>query len=98
MENTDLHLPKRQNYLGGLLFLAASVFVAENALNGRFIRKSTPQSLKVGLSYFDQRKLFKELDEEVHTRQVKVEDVFGDKNQTFVLIIGSLLLISNPMN
>ena len=52
---------KLKLYVAVLLLLSSVIFIAENAINGKFIRKSTPQIVKVTLSFFDQIKLYEEV-------------------------------------
>ncbi len=75
-------------YVAIILLLTSVIFIAENAVNGRFIRKSTPQIVKVTLSFFDQIKLYDELKVDVSPRKIDAKSTFKSKKQTFVLIIG----------
>ncbi len=75
-------------YVALFLLLISVVFIAENAINGRFIRKSTPQIVKVTLSFLNQIKLYDELQIDVSPLKIDAESTFKSKKQTFVLIIG----------
>ncbi len=79
---------KTKLYLAVFLLLASVIFIAENVVNGRFIRGSTPQIVKVILSFSDQIKLYNELKVDISARQIEAKPTFKSKKQTFVLIIG----------
>jgi heptose-I-phosphate ethanolaminephosphotransferase len=75
-------------YAAGLLLLISLIFIVDNVVNGRFIRKSTPQIVKVTLSFFDQIKLYHELKIDVSPREIAIDSEVNSNTQTFVLIIG----------
>jgi heptose-I-phosphate ethanolaminephosphotransferase len=79
---------KLKIYVAVILLLTTTSFISENALNDRFIRKSTPQIVKVTLSFFDQIKLYNELKVDVAPREVAVKPTINSSKQTFVLIFG----------
>lgn len=78
---------KSKLYIAVVLLFSA-VFIAENALNGRFIRKSTPQFVKVVLSFFDQIEFYNDLKVDISPRKIDAKPTFKSEKQTFVLIIG----------
>ena len=81
--------PSRKNYyLIGLVSLVSVVFILENALNGRLIRKGTPQIVKVTLSFVDKWKLYQEALKENNPREVEATATIPNDEQTVVLIIG----------
>lgn len=79
---------KRKWIIAGIILLGSTVFITENAVNGRFIRKATPQIVKVSLSFLDQIELYHQVREDVSPRKVSAKAIFPSKQQTFVLIIG----------
>jgi len=79
---------KLKLYLAVILLLVSVIFIAENSIHGRFIRKSTPQIVKVSLSFFDQIKLYNELSVVVSPLIIDAISTSKSKKQTFVLIIG----------
>jgi heptose-I-phosphate ethanolaminephosphotransferase len=72
----------------GAVLLVAGVFILENALNGRLVRKGAPQIIKVTFSFFEQRNLYKEAMQEIAPRKVDASADFHGNSQTFVLILG----------
>jgi len=79
---------KAKLYVAVFLLSVSVIFIAENAINGRFVRKSTPQIVKVILSFSDQIKLYNELNVDVAARKIDAKSTFKSNQQTFVLIIG----------
>lgn len=64
------------------------LFIAENAMHERLIRKGMPQIAKVGLSFYTQLNLLKEAAKSNHPKFVKAKASFNEKNQTVILILG----------
>lgn len=79
---------KLKLYVSGILLFTSAVFISESIVNKRFIRKSTPQFVKVTLTFLDEMKLYKEINVKVAPRKIKVKSLFNCSEQTFVLIIG----------
>jgi len=75
-------------FIIGAVLLVASVFILENAIHRRLIRKGSPQIVKVTFSFIEQRNLYKEAMLETAPRQVDANAVFQENSQTFVLILG----------
>lgn len=76
------------NYIVLAVCLAAATFFIENAVNGRFLRKATPQTVRAFVSFFQENKAFQELKKRtINQVDARLSD-FGNSNQTFVLIIG----------
>ena len=88
------HSPKQNKksnyhfYLIGIISLASCVFILENSINNRFIRKGTPQIVKVTLSFFDKINLYKEVLKKNTPRIVDAKTLENVKQQTVILIIG----------
>ena len=72
------------------LLLISTVFVAENALRGRFIRKGVPQVMKVWFSFSEQYQFYKETEVDTQVRLVEAEKQL-ESPKTCVLIIGESL-------
>ncbi|MCK5168674.1 MAG: sulfatase-like hydrolase/transferase, partial [Bacteroidales bacterium] len=79
---------KIKPYLIGVVLLASVIFISENAINGRLIRKGVPQLAKVIFSFIDNINLYKEAMKEIAPRKVNANSIFSDSQQTFVLILG----------
>ncbi|MFW5705962.1 MAG: sulfatase-like hydrolase/transferase, partial [Bacteroidota bacterium] len=75
-------------YLSVLLLLISMVFIFENALNGRLVRKGVPQMGKVVFSFAGQLDLYRELKKDIKPEKVDAETEIGAAGQTFVLILG----------
>jgi heptose-I-phosphate ethanolaminephosphotransferase len=77
---------KLNNYfiIGSTIILI--VFISENAINKRFIRKGTPNFLKVTATFIDKINLYKEVAE--NQKPKKVDAKTSNTNQTFVLVLG----------
>ncbi|MDR0969036.1 MAG: phosphoethanolamine transferase [Lentimicrobiaceae bacterium] len=76
------------NYTVIAVCLAAVVFFIENAVNGRFLRKATPQTVRAFVSFYQENKVFQELKKRtINQVDARLPD-FGNSHQTFVLIIG----------
>ncbi len=73
------------------ILLISSIFIFENAINGRLIRKGSPQIVKLTYSFIDKIKLYKEAMQEPEPRNIDAERAFKTKQQTFVLILGESL-------
>jgi len=87
------HAPQYQTsklklYTGIVLLFLSVVFIAESVVHERFIRKSTPQTVKVVLTFIDEIKLYREVSGDIIPRKLKVTSSFNCKKQIFVLVIG----------
>lgn len=71
-----------------LIGLTSIIFITENALNGRFIRKGVPQLVKVSYSFFEKLSMFNEAFKNSTPRNIDAKSAIPDKEQTFVLVIG----------
>lgn len=78
----------KSKYIIGAILLFSIVFLSENLIHGRFVRKATPQTTKALISFADEIKSYKAL------KKRKVADIEAKLNSTdsgeriFVLIIG----------
>jgi heptose-I-phosphate ethanolaminephosphotransferase len=79
---------KIKPYILSAIILFSTCFIFENTLHGRFIRKGTPQIIKVTLTFITQRSLFQEAMKELPPRQIKANCTLINNSQTFVLILG----------
>ncbi len=68
--------------------LIVALFLAENAVHGRFIRKGSPLVLKVGCSFFDKMSEYNKVFKTRVPKQVEARTLFEDIPQTFVIVIG----------
>lgn len=68
--------------------LISVIFISENALNGRLIRKGVPSIAKVSYSFFEKLQLFKEAMKDSKPRELVAQSMIPNEKQTFVLIIG----------
>lgn len=83
-----LNKSKKKSYLIIFLALASILFISENAINGRLIRKGVPEIVKVTSSFFEKMTLYKEAMQEKSPKKIKVNSNGTSNQQTFVLIIG----------
>ena len=77
---------KLNNYFIIGLTIIFMVFVSENAINKRFIRKGTPNFLKVTATFIDKINLYKEVAKDQEPKKVDAKS--DNNNQTFVLVLG----------
>ena len=75
-------------YLIGVVFLLSAIFIVENAIHGRLIRKGAPEIVKVIFSFIDNIELYKEARQEVIPRNINANSTYIESQQIFVLIIG----------
>lgn len=66
-----------------LIFIA---FISENAMNKRFVRKGTPNFLKVTATFINKINLYKEVSKTQKPKQVNATTT--QQKQTFVLVLG----------
>ena len=71
--------------------LFSILFITENAINNRLLRKGTPLLIKTSFSFFQKIKLYKEAKKENTPKQIEAQLHSSNKKQTFVLIIGESL-------
>lgn len=71
-----------------VILLISGIFIFENALSGRLIRKGVPQFVKMTLSFVEKRALFFEAMKENQARNINAHLTNSSSGQTFVLIIG----------
>ncbi len=75
-------------FLIGFVLLISAVFILENAIHGRLIRKGVPQIAKVTFSFINKINLYKEAMQEIAPRKVHANSTYTKSRQTFVLILG----------
>jgi len=78
-------------YTLGFVLVVSVVFISENAIHGRLIRKGAPQMLKLVYSFIDELSLYREASQETHPRHIEAKAAFKADKQTFVLILGESL-------
>jgi heptose-I-phosphate ethanolaminephosphotransferase len=81
---------KGKNGVVLIVALISIVFVSENAINGRLVRKGIPQFFKVYFSFSNQYLLYQQTELNVEPRAVEASAKNGD-DQICVLIIGESL-------
>lgn len=83
-----LNTSKKKSYL--IIFLASVsiLFISENAINGRFIRKGVPEIVKVTCSFFEKITLYKDAMQEKKPKKIPIRSILRSNQQTFVLILG----------
>jgi len=80
--------PTYGKYLVLVICLFSMVFFTENTINGRFVRKATPQTIRAFISFYRESKVFQEMKKRT-INQVNVQTFYPeDTDVTFVLIIG----------
>ncbi|RLD43697.1 MAG: hypothetical protein DRI86_09330 [Bacteroidetes bacterium] len=77
-----------RNYVIAFVFVFSLIFIGENTIHGRLIRKGVPQLVKVSFSFFEKMKLYKEAMKQVLPKVVEAEPIYKNGKQTFVLILG----------
>ena len=75
-------------YILGFTLLVSGIFIFENAIHGRLIRKGSPQIIKVAVSFIQKINLYKEAMQENKPREVKAYSLNEESKEIFVLIIG----------
>ncbi len=87
LQNKPYHFQSNISpYIIGIVLLFSVVFIGENALNSRLIRKGVPQAAKVTFSFIHNMKLYKEVNQDVKPK--KINATHTSKQQTVVLVIG----------
>lgn len=81
-----VQLDRASKYIVGIASIIFIVFISENAINKRFIRKGTPNFLKVSATFINKINLYKEVAKTQKSK--KVDAKTNQQNQTFVLVIG----------
>ena len=77
------------NRIVAIVILSGSfIFIAENAIGGRLIRKSVPQVVKVSLSFVEQVKHYQSRSNESISKEVVATTLDENEQQTFILILG----------
>ncbi|MCD4680812.1 MAG: phosphoethanolamine transferase [Bacteroidales bacterium] len=79
---------KIKPYIIGAVLLVSAIFIFENAIHERFIRKGVPQIVKVSFSFIDKINLYREAMQEIDPRILNANSTFIASRQTFVLILG----------
>jgi heptose-I-phosphate ethanolaminephosphotransferase len=70
------------------IILFSILFIAENSIHNRLIRKGVPRFIKTSISFFDKMKLYQEAKQENYPKELKVKSSVPTQKQTFVLILG----------
>ena len=81
-----VQLNRTSKYIVGVTSIFFIVFISENAINKRFIRKGTPNFLKVSATFINKINLYNEVAKAQKPK--KVDAKTNQQNQTFVLVIG----------
>jgi heptose-I-phosphate ethanolaminephosphotransferase len=71
-----------------IIALISFIFIVENAVNNRLIRKGVPQIAKVVFSFSEKIKLYNEAKKHNKPRDIIVENSSNTQKQTIVVIIG----------
>ncbi|MDA3953736.1 MAG: phosphoethanolamine transferase [Bacteroidales bacterium] len=79
---------KIKTYILSIVLLFAAIFIGENALHGRLVRKGVPQLVKVTFTFIDKIKLYNEAMQEISPKVVDSKSLCVSKSQTFILILG----------
>ncbi|MBT3208417.1 MAG: phosphoethanolamine transferase [Bacteroidetes bacterium] len=79
---------KFKPYLIGIILLFSAIFILENAINERLIRKGMPHIAKVVFSFIEKINLYEEAMQEIEPKMVQAIPTLPQNQQTFVLIIG----------
>lgn len=83
-----LNNSKQKSYLIIFFAIVSIIFIAENAINGRLVRKGVPQIVKVTCSFFDKMSLYKEAMQEKKPKNINANTTLKLNQQTFILILG----------
>jgi len=86
-ESAPLLLSRIEKYTLATVLLFSIVFIGENILHGRLIRKGVPPLVKTAFSFADKIKLYEQAMEEGTPKDIEAESL-TDACQTFVLILG----------
>ncbi|MCK9452186.1 MAG: phosphoethanolamine transferase [Bacteroidales bacterium] len=78
----------KNSYIIIIVLLFSSIFLAENLIHGRLIRKGIPQTAKALVSFADEIKTYKALKKRKVTKHEVDFKTSELEQQTFVLIIG----------
>ena len=79
---------KIKNYTLLIIGLISVIFISENAINGRLIRKGSPHLIKVAYSFIEKISLFKEAMKDAKPKELEATSIIPNEKQTFVLILG----------
>lgn len=79
---------KTKNYTLLIIGLISVIFISENAINGRLIRKGSPHLIKVAYSFIEKISLFKEAMKDAKPKELEATSIIPNEKQTFVLILG----------
>lgn len=80
---------KYYKYIYFICFVTFSIFIIENKVNDRLLRKGTPNFIKVSLTFQQQLELFKKAKEGKSIKKVNAST--SQKKQILVLILGESL-------
>lgn len=79
---------KKNKIIVLFILLVSIVFIGENSINGRLVRKGVPQVIKVAYSFVDKLKLFNEAAKKNYPKSIEVNSSISENKQLFVLILG----------
>ncbi len=71
-----------------LVLLLSTIFIAENAVHGRLIRKGIPLTAKVAFSFYDKINLYREASKKNTPNKIDAKPSVRTDSQIFVLILG----------
>ncbi len=87
--HTTRHFNATSNkYVIGAVVLFVTLFIGENAINGRLVRKGVPQLVKLGFSFYEKMNLYEQAAKETKPKDVDVKTTCREAKQVFVLIFG----------
>jgi len=87
------NIPKIQKskstiYITILVLLTSTIFITENIIHHRLVRKGVPQIVKVTCSFIDKINLYREAMQDIAPKNIEAHTSINTEKQTFVLIIG----------
>jgi heptose-I-phosphate ethanolaminephosphotransferase len=86
--NLELKTSKFKNYLIVFLAFVSIIFISENIINQRFIRKGIPHFTKMVFTFIDEMQLYNEAMQITEPKQINAKTSFTENTQTFVIILG----------
>tara|TARA_R110001592_G_C13175627_1_gene750273 strand:+ start:315 stop:1928 length:1614 start_codon:yes stop_codon:yes gene_type:complete len=81
-------LGKYKPFIIWVIIGVSAIFILENAYHKRFLRKGSPQMVKVMVSFIDKMSLYQEAMQEILPKKVSATASFKTPKQTVVLILG----------
>lgn len=77
-----------KSYVIFFILLFVTIFITENAVHGRLVRKGIPHFAKVAISFYDKLSLYRESSKKIAVKAIDAKLSGIDKSQIFVLILG----------